>query len=109
MSKEPKPIYSGPEIPYHRDKNGQEIKYCKVRHDCGKIYDIYGTGLKMPGDGYSLLAWNEDNKLVFLDTRDVVVHDESIGSDLKQMVIVFGTIVAVLLPVAITAKLSFGW
>ncbi|WP_129415947.1 hypothetical protein [Mesorhizobium sp. Pch-S] len=61
-------------LPCHRDKNGREIRYCKLQHDNGKIYDLFGTGKKMPGDGETIMVWTPDNKLAIVNTKDIVVY-----------------------------------
>lgn len=76
-AEEPKPLFPNLRpARYHLDKNGREINYMhvdKLRHDCGKIYSLSGTGEKRPGDGDLIYAFNEDNKLVILNVKQVAI------------------------------------
>jgi hypothetical protein len=66
-------------LEYHRDKNGKEIKYVDVIHDSGIKLEVFGTGLKVPGDDgyiccYRPNEWKRgDNPLpvVFVKTSEV--------------------------------------
>jgi hypothetical protein len=69
---------------YHKDKNGVEIRdtNSKVIYK-GKTYEIFGTGYMILNEPETLF-WDNNDKLVYLDTREV----EVVGIDWSYIYIV---------------------
>lgn len=56
-------------IAWHVDKNGKPIQYGQqLLGDDGRRYELFGTGMFIPGDR-ALLVWTEDDKPVWRDPQ----------------------------------------
>lgn len=92
---------------YHVDKNGKSLAYVigyKIRDSKGEYFEMFGTGLKIPGDCGIIKLWTVDQKVVSRKTNEI----EIVMSD-DEFVFVNTIITIVIVFIIVSFANLMGW